>query len=393
MNTVLSAAVPRGQTEDVCPNSRSGPVALDRWDLLSLVTDLRRELGLADRDVMVLRAHLSVLPHGLLQPRRVNVSFMEVREILDRACGMEERRFRRGEAKLAALGLVDRRLSANGRRFPERDQEGKIVNAYGIDLSPIFRRYDELAAWRDRLDEEQRLLKAKKNGVSAYLQSILRAMASAGSVLPSRVEELRTRLRNAIRRKKTRIAELEEIEAEIAALEATVTTQPAPADERNRDTYSESSSLPETAVSPDSPAEDDGPAVRHIESELKEEDSDEAPSFNPLRIAAAWKGTSMLQSFYPDIPTREREVAHVLFDFSSFLGLGQKIIARALATFGWERLVVVLDYISRRVEQIAKPDGYIVSMIRSFEAGQPVAGGRVVPDTWRRLQRRSSFPL
>lgn len=59
---------------------------------MSLVTELRQDLGLADRDVMVLRAHLTVLPQGPLDPRGLNISFMSVSEILSRACGMDERR-------------------------------------------------------------------------------------------------------------------------------------------------------------------------------------------------------------------------------------------------------------------------------------------------------------
>ncbi len=373
----MSAVTPRGQAGDACPKHGPGHRLLDRWELLSLITGLRREIGLTDRDVMVLRAHLTVLPQGPLDPRKLNVSFMGVAEILDRACGMEARRFRRGEARLEEVGLVRRHLSANGRRFPERDREGRIVNAYGIDLAPIFDKHAELLLLRDRLDEERVALRSRKNSLSARLQDVLRRLTVLGRSLPDWAEELRLHVRNVLRRKTTAQADLDALEEQVdrIAQEAETSStetrveQPAPCP----------AATSETAVSPDSSAADAGQIVRHIESKHKDLKKEAQNHFDLRRAATAWAQTKNLQEFYPDVPQRERELAGVLIQFSSFIGLGQRGVNRGLETLGWEAMILVLDYLSARTTQITRPEGYLASMLKSYEAGQPIAGGRVIP--------------
>jgi replication initiation protein RepC len=49
---------------------------------------LRQLFKLNDRDITVLQAHLSVLPKGLLNAAALNMSYMKVQDILERANGM-----------------------------------------------------------------------------------------------------------------------------------------------------------------------------------------------------------------------------------------------------------------------------------------------------------------
>ncbi len=376
--TFKPAVTPRGRADDARPNYPCGHRPLDRWDLLTLVTSLRRELGLTDRDVMVLRAHLTVLPQGPLLPSGVNVSFMSVTEILERACGMDARRFRRGEARLEQVGLVRRRLSANGRRFPERDRAGKIVHAYGIDLAPVFDMYPQLLQLQKEIEAERAAIRQRKNALSARLQDAVRRLISIRQALPEWAEALRLAVRNALRRTGATMADLDVLEAEIdqvitEADEHTVETAVAdhlPPCPVPRDT------MHEDAVLPDNLAADDGQIVRHIESEQK--DLKKKPSaFEPRRIHYAWAQTASLKEFYPDTPQTERDLAGVLIQYSSFIGLGQTIILKALGILGWEHAIVVLDYLTGKATDIAKPEGYLSSMLRNYQAGQPIAAGRV----------------
>ncbi|MDO6575183.1 helix-turn-helix domain-containing protein, partial [Staphylococcus pasteuri_A] len=84
---------------------------------------------------------------------------------------MDERRFRRGETRLEQAGLIRRRLSGNGRRFPERDKSGRVVNAYGIDLAPLLASYDDLVAMADWRAEQDRVARARRNSISARLSA------------------------------------------------------------------------------------------------------------------------------------------------------------------------------------------------------------------------------
>jgi replication initiation protein RepC len=54
--------------------------------------------------------------------------------------------------RLIELGLVTMRDSANGKRYGKRDPKGRIVEAYGFDLSPVAARHAEFK----RLAEEER---------------------------------------------------------------------------------------------------------------------------------------------------------------------------------------------------------------------------------------------
>nr|WP_281253230.1 helix-turn-helix domain-containing protein [Puniceibacterium sediminis] len=364
--------MPRGQAISACPNPGTGPRLLDRWELLSLVTGLRHELGLTDRDVMVLRAHLTVLPHGPLDPSKLNVSFMQIAEILERACGMDERRFRRGETRLEQVGLIRRRLSGNGRRFPERDNQGLIVNAYGVDIAPLFERYAELLDMRDRIEEERLLLRSRKNSVSARLQAALKTFLQSSPKLPDWIESLRIQLRCAVRRKTTALDELDAIEARIAQFEAEISR--ADSDQQQDQTAMK------TAVLADTCPVDAGQTVRHIESKLKEKNKKEHIRFDPRLIVESWRKTEMLQQFYPNAPEREREAAEALFSFSSFIGLGQSGVIHGLSVIGWEAMIHTLDYLSSKIATISRPEGYLRSMINAYEQGEPIAGGRVVPN-------------
>jgi hypothetical protein len=48
-------------------------------------------------------------------------------------------------SRLDAAGLIDRKNSANGKRFPLR-YGGIIRDAFGIDLNPLMQNHDTLAA-------------------------------------------------------------------------------------------------------------------------------------------------------------------------------------------------------------------------------------------------------
>ena len=47
---------------------------------------------------------------------------------------------------LTELGLVTMKDSPNGKRYGRRDRQGRIIEAYGFDLSPLFTRMAEFQA-------------------------------------------------------------------------------------------------------------------------------------------------------------------------------------------------------------------------------------------------------
>lgn len=339
MKQIMPAAMPRGQRVSPCPTP--GHHAVDRWELLSLVTELRRSLGLADRDIMVLRAHLSVLPQGPLVPGALNMSFMNLTEILDRACGMDERRFRRGEVRLEEAGLLIRRLSANGRRFPERDAAGVIVGAYGIDLNPLIDRHDALRSMKQQIDEDIQRQRQRRNALSARMAAVLRACAS----VPPALADLRDTLRNALRRKHPCETELAVLEARLTSAEAEIATKSAP--------------VPRT---PDRPAADAGQTVRHIEPEQKDL-KEEGPALDPAEIPLSWAKTRTLKEFYGTAPQTQQAAYETLTDFASFLRITRGTVEAVLMKCGWAEAIRLIDHIATGLDRIRHPDRYLRAIL------------------------------
>ena len=58
---------------------------------------------------------------------------------------------------LIELGLIAAKDSPNGKRYGRRDRDGRIVEAYGFDLSPLAQRFEEF----ERATEEGRAIRAR----------------------------------------------------------------------------------------------------------------------------------------------------------------------------------------------------------------------------------------
>ncbi|ETX13573.1 hypothetical protein OCH239_09850 [Roseivivax halodurans JCM 10272] len=402
MTTFMPAGAPRRQTREVCQQPASRPQTVDRWDLLHLVIELRKRLGITDREITVLRAHLSVLPHGPLDPARPAFSFMRVGDIIDRANGMEPRRFRRGEARLESIGLVRRKLSANGRRFPERDGDGQIVAAYGIDLSPLIGRYTELVETRDAMVEAARRFRAVRNDISARIQSLVRSTEVLHADLRARTERLRDVARALLRRVSTTLHDLQNLDRELTEIERDAAddggapsdqapcepSPPALSPESRDRAPREVSAAPLwpsatgalRAAAPDKTARDDGQIVRRIESEPKDINRTSAPGELPQQaVALAWTRCATITSLYPDMPPSVHGLGQLIQEFSSFLGLGQDITARAVGLLGWDGALLAIDYLAEKIQKIDRPRAYLEAMLSGYRSGKPIAGGRVQP--------------
>lgn len=60
---------------------------------------------------------------------------------------------------LVEIGLVTMKDSPNGKRYGKRDAQGRIVEAYGFDLSPLAARLAEFQAVAERVREERECLR------------------------------------------------------------------------------------------------------------------------------------------------------------------------------------------------------------------------------------------
>jgi replication initiation protein RepC len=388
---------------------------------LGIVRDLRRDLGIGDREIAVLGAHLAVLPKGLVSARDLLMSYAEVAGLLERANGMDERRFRRGEARLEEVGLIQRRLSANGRRFPQRNAVDEVVDAYGIDLRPLFMRADELRHWHNQVQEKSRRRTALATRISSLIAEIRRRLEKRLGSAPDVLIEFAQRARAITRRKTATIEELLALEAQIERMTTELETTGAGATDRlqtsptvthgvkvgmhleslavvhvgedgagdmtmpKKDTPTSLSELDAeptprrvaNSLLPDRTPADAGQIDRQSESHTKESYSSSRDR-KPGDIEV-WNECKELNSMYPVPPKSLHELGGIIREFSRFLGLGLDQVERALPVLGVSGMVVSLDYLAGRIHQVNQPRAYLSNMVKRFQAGEVIAGGRVRP--------------
>ena len=375
MSNQMSAAWPRRHTTSRATSpalsSRQANSLFDRYEVIDLVRKARRDLGLTHGDVSVLAAHLSTQPKGPIDASRPVLSYMAVQTICERANGMDPRCFRRGELNLVRAGLVRRNLSANCRRYPIRNGHETPIAAYGIDLSPLFERLQEI----DKLLRQSRETAMRRRTAISVIQALLaetlrnarNGLGNLRDAVAVRIEEIR----RLARRKSTSEGDLEELRREAEQIQ------------KNAAVPSIDSETGLQDISDDSAADDSADAVgqfdRRIESRKKESTDCSANRETVLRreIEAAWSKSANIRSYYPKVPRSGSELAEVLEDFSSFIGIDRTLMQRTVLTFGCGGALEVLDDLASRISSIRSVGGYLVTLFKAYDRGETVASGRV----------------
>ena len=158
----------------------AGFLPAGRWDLLTAARALKRPLGLTTGDLTVLQALISFLPCKAeatgrempVHPDMVLVVFASNAALAARAHDMDPRSLRRHILRLEAVGLVARKDSANGKRFPVR-RNGRIIDAYGIDLRPGYIALPQLQARARELAAEKEEARTLKTRIQALRRVII----------------------------------------------------------------------------------------------------------------------------------------------------------------------------------------------------------------------------
>lgn len=129
-----------------------------------------------------------------------------------------------------ALGLLWHRDSANGNRIGARGQDGRLIYAYGIDLSPLGSRYSEFlrvaergSAENRRIDVLRKRLTAARRRIYGLSQVVLNeGMTSIDGQTPLEIAQLATRQMRSVRDERILEGCVVQIEQEAARLGATV---------------------------------------------------------------------------------------------------------------------------------------------------------------------------
>lgn len=444
MTKNMSAAQPRRQGEQPCRDVHG--LSVGKWEAFGLLKDMTCHYGLNSSDLLLLEKHLAVVP-DVGAPAPVRVSFQSQTAVCRAANGMTERTARRCEAKLEELGFLKRQRSGNGRRYPDRHAEtGKIVGGYGIDLQPFFDRIPEIVEEHQAQQVAHRERASAFSQVSALLSELKRLSMDNSEV----ITKLQRAYHNLRRRASAGMDEIMGLVASVkAALRTSETEAPCPAlsvpaasnggsASSVADTSAPSSNEPPAPSEPAAtetelntghsvaskatqpamrtaeklPADNlntadqttlphqtqtakmtaaAGQNVRRKES-YNTKDSNHASS--ELSVAETWARCPSLREFFLEAPRSDMDVIRIAYDACRFFGIRQDAITKCLAGFGSSNLLLILDYLTPKAAELTNPGAYLASMLRKFDAGEAVAGGRVRARAKRRTvvsEQRSNW--
>ncbi|WP_158970051.1 helix-turn-helix domain-containing protein [Chachezhania sediminis] len=341
-----------------------------RRDLMIALNRISRDLGLRAPTVMVVEALLSCLPckdpktgrDMPITPLTLLTVFAANDTLCFRCKGITDRQLRRHLQKLEDAGLVHRRDSANGKRFPIH-QGGQIVGAYGIDLSPLLARSADILDRAQRHAEQQAELRGLKSRIQRLRAECLRHDPDAQTM--ALIEDTGRILRRVTLTIAIARSVLERLGNILLALAPQATT-------------SEVKPTPDPTldpVAPPRPADEmtatDGQNVRH-----KEHPKSEYKKARMRKEPFRWSELKTISQFFPKEPGSESSLQAIIYDFGAILHVTTQTLTTVIARMGNEQTLQLLDRIAGKGDSIRSPEGYLRSTLDrdyhpSFQTQRP----------------------
>lgn|GEM_PF-2596863 len=119
------------------------PKGKTKIDVIKALKRARRALDLKPAVLAYLEHQICMTQAEDWEQGRAPVAFSQVKTLAAHF-DVEERTIRNYETSLARKGLILWNDSGNHRRYAKRDESGKLVDAYGIVLSPLIERFADI---------------------------------------------------------------------------------------------------------------------------------------------------------------------------------------------------------------------------------------------------------
>jgi replication initiation protein RepC len=148
-----------------------------KWEILRELSRAQAAFGVSERDLTVLQGLLSFFPDAVLGGNADMVVFPSNKALCERLNGMPCSTMRRHLARLVEAGLLTRRDSPNGKRYARR--QGEDRTAFGLDLSPLHIRAEEIARAAEAVREAEAHLHRLREVIS-LMRRDLAALAEFG---------------------------------------------------------------------------------------------------------------------------------------------------------------------------------------------------------------------
>jgi len=157
---------------------RAGKTA-DKWKVFRDACEARELLGIQDRALAVLDALLTFYPDNELSENQGLVVFPSNAQLSVRAHGIAGTTLRRHLAALVDAGLIQRKDSANGKRYARKDETGAIDDAFGFSLAPLLARAEELAHMAQQLAAERKRFRMIKEALTICRRDVRKLISAA----------------------------------------------------------------------------------------------------------------------------------------------------------------------------------------------------------------------
>jgi replication initiation protein RepC len=151
----------------------------DKWKVFRDACEARAVLGIQDRALAVLDALLTFYPDNELCEERGLVVFPSNDQLSVRAHGIAGTTLRRHLAALVDAGLIQRKDSANGKRYARKDDTGAIEEAFGFSLAPLLARAEELAHAAQQVAAERKRFRITKEALSICRRDVRKLISAA----------------------------------------------------------------------------------------------------------------------------------------------------------------------------------------------------------------------
>ncbi len=305
---------------------------VDKWTLLTALTEAAGDFDLNHRTLSVLRALISFHPDRMIAPRPQScIVFPANRTLSARLGGMPESTLRRHLAALVAAGIVSRHDSANRKRFARgRAGDGRV--AFGFDLSALARMAPRIAAHAEAAQRRRAHLQTLRAELAALRQQMLDQHGP---------NDHTAHTYKLLRRK-----------PDANALGAAITL------------------LTNLLHTPKSSATDTR-NERHIQAESKiftEEQTTtqkDTPSFDVIVSQC-----TEYQSYFPDPARNWQDLSRVAYAMAPMMGIEQPVYAQAIQTMGAKRAIIAVLCTLQSLERIKNPGGYFRRLIQQEAEGR-----------------------
>lgn len=350
------------------------------YDLIAPVRTLRQELCLTPRDLTVLTALISFLPRDGWDKASGHVRLMTIvfpsnAVLSERANGMDERTLRRALGRLTESGLIERKNSANGKRFPLR-YNGVIRDAFGFDLQPLIEQHPRLTVQAAKAAEDSERLRSLKAEALALRSTVL----NREDLNKEELSGLKT-MRNLLRRATLTVETVLRLMRDLRKLAADAKNSygertAAERSSTSEETHEHPLHLP--AIESDDMTATNGQNDRHIEStkiELKkkptkaahhhERDQDTAPSMSRNHKIMTWDEFQYVAQFFPKPPRSREALTRIFFELGKLLRVCQEKLMRWLNKAGAGRVLLAFDCLIARAEVIKEPNAYFETILKN----------------------------